>query len=235
VVTSTTPDYNAFSGNGSLLGHEVGHHLGFSHSFQGYRCITESCDRGNFVPYGGNGQTWFSMAGQYVTGLMTYVSVNNDYSRFELDNMQRWLTWQYLDLSNFIVAQLNQSPRVGSVTAAVLQADTQAGLALAAYQNYNYANAVVRARAAYDGLVAAADAINVKLSPQAYQAVRRNPADFNQALRDYISANIADNADAMSGAITADGVSGLEGITLLARSTPLADTLPTPASVALPR
>ena len=66
------------------------------------------------------------MAGNYVTGLMTYVRINNDYSRFELDNIQRYLTWEYLDVSNFIVAQIAGSPRSGSVAAALTQADAQA-------------------------------------------------------------------------------------------------------------
>ncbi len=42
--------------------------------------------------------------------------------------------------------------------------------ALAAYQSYDYAAAEQRARAADDGLVAAAAQINVPLSPAAYQA-----------------------------------------------------------------
>jgi hypothetical protein len=37
-----------------------------------------------------------------------------------------------------------------------------------------------------DGLVAAADVLHNRLAPEAYQAVRRNPADFNQALRDHL-------------------------------------------------
>jgi hypothetical protein len=71
------------------------------------------------------------MSGNYITGLMTYVRVNNDYSRFELDNIQRWLTWEYLDVSNFIVAEIAKSPRSGAVAAALTQADAQAGAATA--------------------------------------------------------------------------------------------------------
>jgi hypothetical protein len=208
-----------------MLEHEVGHHLGFSHPFQGYLCITDTCGPGEFYPFGGNASTWFSMSGNYVTGLMTYVRVNNDYSRFELDNIQRWLTWEYLNVSNFIVAQIANSPRSGSVSAALTQADAQAGAALAAYQSYDYRAAQQRARAAYDGLVAAAAQINVHLSPSAYQAVRRNPADFNQALRDWIASQIGDNAGAMTGAISSDGVRGLEAHPLLPATTQLTDRL----------
>ena len=139
------------------------------------------------------------MVGMYTTGLMTYVVVNNDYSRFELDNMQRWLTWEELDLSNFILTQIAQSPRAPSIAGAITQADTLAGTALAAYKAYDYENAQKYARAAYDGLVAAAGSINVPLSPAAYQAIRRNPADFNQAMRDFIASQIGDNHDQMTG------------------------------------
>jgi hypothetical protein len=225
VFTSSTPFLNTFLGHGQQLEHEVGHHLGFSHPFQGYLCITETCGSGDFYPFGGNASTWFSYAGNYVTGLMTYVGINNDYSRFELDNIQRWLTWEYLDVANFIVAQIASSPRSGTVAAALTQADAQAGAALAAYQSYDYATAEQRARTAYNGLVSAAAQINVHLSPSAYQAVRRNPADFNQALRDWIASRVGDNADAVTGAISSDGVRGLETHPLLPSTTQLTDRL----------
>jgi hypothetical protein len=97
----------------------------------------------------------------------------HDYSRFEFDNLQRSLTWEYLDLSNLIVAQIGGSPRAGDVAAAVTDADAHAGAALAAYRGYHYATGVQQARAACDELMAAADAINVRIARQAYQAVRR--------------------------------------------------------------
>jgi hypothetical protein len=234
VFTSTSPERNAFFGHGHLLQHEVGHHLGFSHPFHGYRCLTETCGPGEFVPFGGNPSTFFSFAGQYSSGVMSYVEVNNDFSRFELDNLQRWLSWQYLDLSNFIVGEIARSPKAGSVASAVLQADAQAGLALDAYRHYDYAGAEQRSRAAYAGLVAAAAAIQVKLAPEAYQAVRRNPADFNQALRDDVESTIPDNPSAMSGAIRTEGIRGLEGLALPPPTTPLARELPHPGSPKLP-
>jgi hypothetical protein len=165
---------------------------------------------------------------------MTYVNVNSDYSRFELDNLQRWLAWQYLDLSNFILAQIAASPRAALVASDILQADAKAGLALAAYQSYNYAGAEQQARAAYNGLVAAAGSIEVKLAPEAYQAVRRNPADFNQAMRDYIASRIGDSAGEMSGAISSQGIRGLEGRILPPPTTPLASQLGRPRSSLLP-
>src|SRR5262249_24831135 len=217
VFTSTTPAFNAVFGHSTVLEHEVVHHLGLSHSFNGYQCVTEPCDI--IIPFGTINLTWFGISGGYVSGLMTTVRLNNDYSRFELDNLQRYLTWEYLDVSNFIVAQIAESPRSGAVAAAVTQADARAGAALAAYQSYDYAAAEQHARTAYDGLVAAAAQINVQLAPEAYQAVRRNPANFNQTLRDLIKFNIVDDAAAMTGALSSAGVRGLEANALLPTTT----------------
>jgi hypothetical protein len=111
------------------------------------------------------------------------------------------------------------------VAAALTHADALAGAALAAYQSYDYVAGVQQARAAYDILVAAAAAINVQLSPSAYQAVRRNPADFNQTLRDWIAFVTGDSAAAMTGAISSDGIQGLEANPLLPATTQLTDRL----------
>jgi hypothetical protein len=232
IFTSKSPFTNSFVGNGQLLEHETGHHLGFSHPFQGYLCLTDTCGVGEFFPFGGNPFLFFSMSGNYVSGLMTYAAVNNDYSRFELDNIQRWLTWEYLDVSNFIVGQIGASPRSGSVAATLTQADTLAGAALAAYRTYDYASAEQSARAAYDTLFAAADAIQVHLSPAAYQAIRRDPADFNQALRDHIASVTGDSRAAMLGDMSSDGIRGLEAHPVLP-SAQLATALPHPTRISL--
>ena len=233
ILTSKSPFTNSFIGNGALLEHEMGHHLGFSHTFGGYLCLTDTCGVGEFFPFFGNPALFFSLSGNYASGLMTYAMVNNDYSRFELDNVQRWLTWEYLDVSNFVVSQIASSPRSGSVASALTEADRRAGNALAAYQSYEYASAVEEARAAFDALVAAANTINVQLSPSAYQAIRRDPANFNQALRDHIAQFEGDNRAAMSGAIASDGIRGLESHPLVSSPAQLVNALPHPAHVSL--
>src|SRR5262245_33911022 len=60
VFTSRTPTEDTYFGHGALLEHEVGHHLGFSHSFAGYQCVTDTCLPGQFIPYYANGFNFFS-------------------------------------------------------------------------------------------------------------------------------------------------------------------------------
>jgi hypothetical protein len=124
VYTSSTVAYDRAHGHGNLLEHEVGHHLGFSHPFNGYRCLSDDC--ASIASYG-QPDTFYSMVGRNVTGLMTYVSVNNDYSQFELDNLRRWLTYEYLDLSNFVAGKIEASPRADKVATALSQADASLG------------------------------------------------------------------------------------------------------------
>jgi hypothetical protein len=136
-------------------------------------------------------------------------------------------------VSNFIAAQIGASPRSGSVAAAWTQADTLAGAALSAYRASDYASAEQYARAAYDTLVAAADAINVHLSPAAYQAIRRDPANFNQALRDHIASVAGDSRAAMSGDMSSAGIRGLEAHPLLPSPAQLANAIPHPTHISL--
>jgi hypothetical protein len=72
----------------------------------------------------------------------------------------------------------------------------------------------------------------VQLSPSAYQAIRRNPADFNQALRDFIATTIGDNHAEMTGTITST-MHGLETHPLLQPTTPLVVKLPHPKTTSL--
>jgi hypothetical protein len=75
--------------------------------------------------------------------------------------------------------------------------------------------------------VAAANSISVPLSPAAYQAIRRNPADFNQAMRDFIASQIGDRHDEMVGTFQSTTH------VVLQPTTPLATTLPHPKSTLL--
>jgi hypothetical protein len=72
----------------------------------------------------------------------------------------------------------------------------------------------------------------VHLSPAVYQAARRNPADFNQAMRDWVAFVIGDTAEA-SGTISSNGIRGLETHAMLPMTTTLTDTWPRPTRTSL--
>lgn len=210
VFTSTSSSRDSLHGHGVLLGHEVGHHLGLSHPFNGYRCVNDDCSF--FVPYG-FGYGYFSYAARYVSGVMTYAELNNDYSQFERDNLQRWLTYEYVDQANFIAGKIAASPKAGQVATPVAQADNLTGVALAAYQVSDYETAVEQARAAHSLLVTAAKQIKIPLSSNDWSKRRRAIGEVRQDLRDLLARTSVDPKDEMDAVLKLDGVKGLEGIT----------------------
>ncbi len=145
--------------------HEVGHHLGMSHPHDGY-------DYATGVDFGPEGATYFAWSGDEVNSMMSYIDLNWDFSQFDRDNMNRYLTSAYLNQANVVLAEIVGSPRVAHVAADLVGADALAADALAAYDTMDYASAAAAARAAYDDVLAAAAAIHVQVEPQAW------PADY---------------------------------------------------------
>jgi environmental stress-induced protein Ves len=84
--------------------------------------------------------------------------------------MNRYMTSVYINQANTILADIYVSPRAGQVAMLLESADGHAAAALAAYQTMAYADAAAHAKLAYDDVLAAADEINVKVEPQAWQA-----------------------------------------------------------------
>ena len=101
---------------------------------------------------------------------MSYIDLNWDFSQFDRDNMHRYMTAIYVNQANQVLAAIYKSPRAGMVRNALLAADARAAAALAAYQAMAYPAASGQAKAAYDGVLAAAAKIGVKIEPQAWQA-----------------------------------------------------------------
>jgi len=143
--------------------HEVGHHLGMSHPHDGYDYELD-------LDYGGAGDFYFSWSGDESNSIMHYLDLSTGFSQFDRDNMNRWMTATYINQANTVLARVYKSPRVSQQATALLAADARAAQALALYQAMDYAGAVVEAKAAYQRVLAAAAAINVKVEPQAWQA-----------------------------------------------------------------
>jgi len=95
-----------------------------------------------------------------------------DFGQFDRDNMNRWLTAEYINEANSILPKILASPRADSATAVLQSADADAASALAAYAAMDYPGAVALAQSAYLKVLAGATQANVKIEPEAW------PADY---------------------------------------------------------
>jgi hypothetical protein len=143
--------------------HEVGHHIGFSHPHDGYDYEAD-------VDFGPGGPYYFAWSGDESNSMMSYIDLNWDFSQFDRDNMNRYMTSVYLNQSNTILDAIYKSPRASEVSALLLSADAHAAAALADYDLMLYESASAHAKAAYDDVLTAAERINVHVEPQAWQA-----------------------------------------------------------------
>lgn len=126
--------------------HEVGHHLGMSHPHDGY-------DSETGVDYGPEGSTFFAWAGDENNSMMSYIDVNWDFSQFDRDNSDRFLTAAYWEAANRLAATV---PSGGKGRADLLAADALLGLAKAAFAKHEYRAAYALAESAYYKVVSAA-------------------------------------------------------------------------------
>ena len=143
--------------------HEVGHHVGMSHPHDGW-------DSEAGIDLGPGGDFYFAWSGDESNSIMSYVDLNWDFSQFDRDNMNRYMTATYLNTANAVLAKIYGSPRAGRVSGLLTAADADAAAAVAAYQSYDWAGAMLAAEEAYRTVLQAAGAINVQVEPQASQA-----------------------------------------------------------------
>ncbi|MEV4347413.1 hypothetical protein AB0J83_23400 [Actinoplanes sp. NPDC049596] len=122
--------------------HEVGHHLGMSHPHDGYDSETGTA-------YGPEGEFFYVWAGDESNTVMTYLDVNWDFSQFDRDNSDRWLTAAYWEAANRLAATVPAGTRLHD-------ADALLGVARAAFAKHEYRAAYAFSEAAYYKVVAAA-------------------------------------------------------------------------------
>ncbi|MEU8239649.1 hypothetical protein AB0C07_15510 [Actinoplanes missouriensis] len=123
--------------------HEVGHHLGMSHPHDGY-------DSATGVDYGPGGEFFFVNAGDENNSMMSYIDVNWDFSQFDRDNSDRFLTAAYWEAANRLAATVP----AGKGTTALRAADGLLGLAKKAFAVHEYRAAYALAEKAYDTVAA---------------------------------------------------------------------------------
>ncbi len=165
VFAFDSPGVRDFSGYGftTTTIHEVGHHLGMSHPHDGY-------DYEANIDFGPGDEFYFAWSGDESNSMMSYIDLNWDFSQFDRDNMNRYLTAIYINQANAILADIYASPMAGAASNLLTSADNHAAMALSAYAAMDYAGAALHAKAAYEDVLAAAGAINVMVEPQSWQA-----------------------------------------------------------------
>lgn len=134
--------------------HEVGHHLGMSHTHDGYDHELDY----DFSAY--DGEFAFTWSGDQSNSVMSYLFTNNDFSQFDRDNMNRYMTATYINQANAILPYIHMGRRAHPKLAQLTAADAYAANALTAYSNMDYTTAVESAKLAYQ-LVADTASINV--------------------------------------------------------------------------
>ena len=133
--------------------HEVGHHLGMSHPHDGYDSETGQ-------DYEPEGAMFFAWAGDENNTIMSYIDVNWDFSQFDRDNSNRFLTAAYWEAANRLAATIPARWDLRS-------ADALLGVAKAAFARHDYPAAYALAEAAYDKVVAVAKRAGVDPSSAA--------------------------------------------------------------------
>ncbi|HEV8140493.1 MAG TPA: hypothetical protein VGP81_12030 [Pyrinomonadaceae bacterium] len=169
-----TDSYRQFRGMTGGLIHEAGHFMGMSHTHDGF-------DYEDFTYHGSFEDPYFFMwTGDESDSVMGYMFLSNNFSQFDRDNMNRYMTAIYINQANKILPAILSNPNVGKIDSDLSSADSDAGAALTAYENMDYLNAATRAKSAYDKVLAAAARINVKIEPEAssadYRRHKPNPA-----------------------------------------------------------
>jgi hypothetical protein len=134
-----------------------------SHPHDGY-------DSEDDLDFGPGGDFYFAWSGDESNTIMSYVDLNWDFSQFDRDNMNRYMTATYLNTANAVLKKIYRSPRAGRVSSLLLAADARAGEALAAYDAFDWETAMLKAEKAYRKVMAAAAQINVHVEPQNYTA-----------------------------------------------------------------
>lgn len=134
--------------------HEFGHHIGMSHSHDGYDSELDA-------DFGPTGFLEFAWVGDESATVMHYLGVSNGFGTFDRDNMHRWETAGFLNQANALAADVLASRRASRVQLLMAAADLAARAAKASFERWDYLNAAASARLAYTLVSAAADAIDV--------------------------------------------------------------------------
>jgi len=129
--------------------HEGGHHLGLSHPHDGY-------DSESGVDYEPENAYFYAWVGDENNTMMSYIDLNWDFSQFDRDNSDRFLTAAYHEGANRLAADVLAAKGARKGTADLRVADLLLGLSKKAFAAHEYRLAYALAEQAYNRVVAAA-------------------------------------------------------------------------------
>ncbi len=157
-VVPPPSEARGFSETGTLI-HEVGHHMGLSHSHDGWEP-----EYGFSYAAAGGGYLYLSWVGDEVSSVMSYLHTNEDFSQFDRDNFSRWRAAAFFRLGNAIAGDVLASPAAASGSFELQQADISFTAAQAALSAHNYPLADRHARDGYEHVRRAATASGVAVA-----------------------------------------------------------------------
>ena len=123
--------------------HEDGHHLGMSHPHDGY-------DSETGVDYEPSGAYYFAWSGDQSNSMMSYIDLNWDFSQFDRDNMNRFMSAAFARNTNRIAADILADPDAARAFDELAAADELLGASKVAFRGHRYLAASFLAKRAYD-------------------------------------------------------------------------------------
>jgi hypothetical protein len=155
VFEFATPGYRDLGyGLSAVSIHEAGHHFGLSHPHDGY-------DSELGIDYGPTGDFFFAWSGDESHTIMSYLFITREFGQFDQDNMYRYEFAGYLNWANSLLDDILAHPDVANVQDNIDQAQMYAQQAVTSFQNWDYLNAAMNARLAYEQIALAADELGI--------------------------------------------------------------------------
>ena len=104
------------------------------------------------VEYEPTGPYYFAWSGDENNTMMSYIDLNWDFSQFDRDNMNRYMSAAFTRNANRIAADIlaDPDPDAGKAADELATADRLLGASKAAFARHQYLTAVFLAKGAYD-------------------------------------------------------------------------------------
>ncbi|MBX3282723.1 MAG: hypothetical protein KF756_09635 [Acidobacteria bacterium] len=136
-------------GMSNTMIHEVGHQLGLPHPHDVYDYEDNGIYYQRYFP--------FMASADESDSVMGYMILSNNYSQFDRDNMDRWMTAININHANALLPDILTHDLQPNDKAHLIAAESAATLALVSYRTMHYRAAAGFAKSAYDNVIFVAD------------------------------------------------------------------------------